>query len=68
MAAVQYLKGPAGERLAYMQDGAADDQPRSGFFWLGGFMSDMQGSKASDLAALAREERLLDRLPPGQHA
>lgn len=57
MSVVQYHKGPAGEQLAYLQDGASDEQPRAGFFWLGGFMSDMQGSKASDIAALARETR-----------
>lgn len=57
MTTVQFERGPAGERLAFLQDGAADDQTRTGFFWLGGFMSDMQGSKATDLAALARETR-----------
>jgi pimeloyl-ACP methyl ester carboxylesterase len=57
MAAVQYERGPAGERLAFLQDGPPDDQVRTGLFWLGGFMSDMQGTKATDLAAMAREAR-----------
>lgn len=57
MSAVQYERGPAGERLAFLQDGPPEDQVRTGLFWLGGYMSDMQGSKAGDLAALARESR-----------
>ena len=35
----------------------ADDLGRCGFFWLGGFMSDMLGTKAEAMAALARETR-----------
>ena len=44
-----------GERLAWINDGgpAGDDGP-TGFLWLGGFMSDMEGSKAEMLAGLAR--------------
>lgn len=57
MTALQFERGPAGERLAFLADGPPDDQARAGFFWLGGYMSDMQGSKASDLASLARETR-----------
>lgn len=57
MAAAQFERGPAGERLAFLQDGSAGDQVRTGFFWLGGFRSDMQGSKATDLAAFASETR-----------
>jgi pimeloyl-ACP methyl ester carboxylesterase len=57
MASIEYERGPAGERLAYIQDGPADDRARTGFFWLGGFMSDMQGAKAEALAALARDTR-----------
>jgi pimeloyl-ACP methyl ester carboxylesterase len=57
MAGVEYERGPAGERLAFVQDGPPDDFARAGFFWLGGFMSDMQGAKAEALAALARETR-----------
>ena len=40
-----------------MQDGPADDVGRCGFFWLGGFMSAMTGSKAEAIANLARETR-----------
>ncbi len=51
--------GPEQEKiqLAYMHDGAQDsiDGP-TGLFWLGGFMSDMEGSKAQLLADLAEKE------------
>jgi pimeloyl-ACP methyl ester carboxylesterase len=39
-----------GVRLAYRHDGAADDGKAPGLFWLGGFMSDMTGTKAQALA------------------
>jgi pimeloyl-ACP methyl ester carboxylesterase len=57
MASVDFEQAPDGNRLAYMQDGPADDVGRCGFFWLGGFMSDMMGAKAESLANLARETR-----------
>ena len=57
MASVDFEQAPDGSRLAYMQDGPADDVGRCGFFWLGGFMSDMAGAKAESLASLARETR-----------
>ena len=57
MAGVDFEQGPGGVELAFLQDGAADDLGRCGFFWLGGFMSDMLGTKAEALAALARETR-----------
>lgn len=57
MAGVDFEQGPGGAKIAFLQDGAADDLGRCGFFWLGGFMSDMLGSKAEALAALARETR-----------
>lgn len=41
-----------GTAIAYREDGS-DDQNRCGFFWLGGFKSDMEGSKAESLARLA---------------
>jgi pimeloyl-ACP methyl ester carboxylesterase len=44
---------PAGVRIAFREDGPADDGTRCGAFWLGGFMSDMTGTKAQHLAALA---------------
>ena len=48
---------PDGTRLAYREDGPSGRTGRCGFFWLGGFMSDMEGSKAEALAAVARETR-----------
>jgi pimeloyl-ACP methyl ester carboxylesterase len=41
--------------LAWRADGAVDDGRRCGFFWLGGFMSDMTGTKAEAVAELARQ-------------
>ena len=57
MAGVDFEQGPGGVKLAFHNDGAADDLGRCGFFWLGGFLSDMTGNKAEALAALARETR-----------
>ena len=57
MAGVDFEQGPGGVKLAFLQDGSGDDLGRCGFFWLGGFMSDMLGTKAEALAALARETR-----------
>jgi hypothetical protein len=57
MAGVDFEQGPGGSNLAFMQDGPADAMNHCGFFWLGGFMSDMTGSKAEALAGLARESR-----------
>ena len=57
MAAVDFEQGPGGVKLAFLQDGPADDLGRCGFFWLGGFKSDMTGTKAEAMAALARETR-----------
>jgi pimeloyl-ACP methyl ester carboxylesterase len=48
---------PDGTRLAYRQDGAPGRTGRCGFFWLGGFKSDMDGSKAEAIAGLARDTR-----------
>ena len=45
--------------IAYRHDGAKDSKNGpTGLFWLGGFMSDMAGSKAQTLAALAIEENV----------
>jgi pimeloyl-ACP methyl ester carboxylesterase len=44
-------------RLAYLKDGPNDEFGTCGFFWLGGFMSDMTGSKAESLGDLARAKR-----------
>ena len=57
MPSVDFEHGPGASRLAFMQDGPVDNMNQTGFFWLGGFMSDMTGSKAEALASLARETR-----------
>jgi pimeloyl-ACP methyl ester carboxylesterase len=44
----------AGLELAWLADGPDDDGRTCGYFWLGGFMSDMTGSKAEAIAALAQ--------------
>ena len=43
-----------GVELAWIADGPAGDGLTCGFFWLGGLMSDMTGTKAEAMAALAR--------------
>jgi pimeloyl-ACP methyl ester carboxylesterase len=43
--------------IAHIKDGPNDDLGPCGFFWLGGYMSDMTGSKAESLADLARSTR-----------
>lgn len=57
MASMDFEASPDGERIAYQNDGPADDMGRCGFFWLGGFKSDMEGTKAEALAGLARDVR-----------
>lgn len=52
MTSIKTENGPGGVRIAYREDGAAASG-RCGFFWLGGFKSDMEGSKAESLATLA---------------
>ncbi len=43
--------------IAYRHDGAVDSENGpTGLFWLGGFMSDMEGSKATVLADLTEQE------------
>ena len=53
----RFENGPWGSRLAYRKDGAMDELGPCGFFFLGGFMSAMTGSKAESLADLARAKR-----------
>ena len=49
-----FLKSAGGEDIAWINDGAAPDKAeKCGFLWLGGFMSDMRGTKASALGQLA---------------
>src|SRR5206468_12892263 len=45
-----------GARIAFREDGSTDEM-RCGFFWLGGFKSDMEGTKAEAIAGLARDTR-----------
>ena len=49
-----FLKSAEGEDIAWINDGTdADAGEKCGFFWLGGFMSDMRGGKATALGHLA---------------
>ncbi len=57
MAQVEFDDGLTTVELAYLVDGPAEDRLATGFVWLGGFMSDMTGSKAEALSALARSSR-----------
>ncbi len=52
-----FEQGPGGVKLAFLQDGSADDLGRCGFFWLGGFMSDMLGTKAGPAPPLPAKRR-----------
>lgn len=56
MTEIKYETTPGGIELAYAEDGG-EDVGRTGLFWLGGFKSDMEGSKAETLASLARDTR-----------
>lgn len=56
MTDIKFEKAPDGTSIAWRHDGR-DDLGRCGFVWLGGYKSDMEGSKAEALAALARETR-----------
>ena len=56
MADIKFENAPDGTPIAYRLDGK-DDLGRCGVVWLGGYKSDMEGSKAAALAALARETR-----------
>lgn len=57
MANLEFDDALGGLQLAYMRDGGRDEWGPTGFFWLGGFKSDMRGSKAEALAELARSTR-----------
>jgi pimeloyl-ACP methyl ester carboxylesterase len=56
MTDIKFENAPDGLRIAYRLDGPGGSG-RCGIVWLGGFKSDMTGSKAETLAALARETR-----------
>ena len=57
MANLEFDDALGGLQLAYMRDGGLDEWGPTGFFWLGGFKSDMRGSKAEALANFARSTR-----------
>jgi pimeloyl-ACP methyl ester carboxylesterase len=57
MALPDFEPSPTGDDLAYLRDGSGEDVGRTGFFWLGGFMSNMRGAKAEAIADLARSAR-----------
>jgi pimeloyl-ACP methyl ester carboxylesterase len=57
MTAVAYDDNLMEYSLAYLKDGPNDDLGPCGFYWLGGFMSEMTGSKGDSLADLARSTR-----------
>jgi pimeloyl-ACP methyl ester carboxylesterase len=57
MVAASFDPGVLGTRLAFLKDGGVDELGPCGFFWLGGFMSEMTGSKGEALAHLARATR-----------
>ncbi len=55
MTDISFLDSPQGEKTAWINDGPAPaSEGPCGLFWLGGFMSDMEGSKATALGELAR--------------
>ena len=56
MSAIQFEPAPDGTSIAFREDGGASPS-RCGFFWLGGFKSSMEGTKAETLATLARDTR-----------
>jgi len=55
--AASFDPGVLGTRLAYLKDGGVEELGPCGFFWLGGFMSEMIGTKGEALAHLARATR-----------
>lgn len=57
MARIEFEEFPRGTQLAYIAEGPPDDRLATGFFWLGGFMSEMQGAKGEALSRLSRDAR-----------
>src|SRR3954454_20272206 len=49
------IEARPGVEIAYRTDGPPDNGAAGGFYWLGGFKSDMTGTKAKTIAALARD-------------
>ncbi|MBI2717924.1 MAG: alpha/beta fold hydrolase [Rhizobiales bacterium] len=56
MTGIQFETGLPGRTIAFRED-ASSDRGLTGFFWLGGFKSDMEGTKAEAVAGLARDTR-----------
>jgi pimeloyl-ACP methyl ester carboxylesterase len=54
---IRFDDGVFGARLAWLRDGALEEIGPCGIFWLGGFMSEMTGTKGEALAELARSTR-----------
>jgi pimeloyl-ACP methyl ester carboxylesterase len=54
----QFLETPSGRKIAYNQSHSAPDQSKDkcGIIFLGGFMSDMEGSKATAFEAWAQDQ------------
>ncbi len=66
--ALEYIKAEDGTRLAFVATAATHPDPGPGIVFLGGFMSDMTGQKATVLEAWARETgRAFLRLDYGGH-
>ncbi len=57
MAALEFDDALEDVRLAFIRDGGHDAFGSCGIFWLGGYRSDMRGSKAESLANLASATR-----------
>ncbi len=57
MAALEFDNALKNLKLAYLRDGGHDAFGSCGFFFLGGYRSDMRGSKAQSLANLASSTR-----------
>lgn len=53
---MQFEPDPDGTAIAFREDGGGV-LGRCGFFWLGGYKSDMEGTKAEAIAGLARDTR-----------
>jgi pimeloyl-ACP methyl ester carboxylesterase len=57
MPRIEFDEKLRGVSLAYMKDGSLDELGDTGFYFLGGFRSDMTGSKAQAIAELAHATR-----------
>lgn len=57
MALTEFESSPTGDDLAYLRDDSGEAVGKTGFFWLGGFKSNMRGSKAEAIADVASSTR-----------